>query len=408
MTNPQEPQNQIPERRQRPAAGVTFDEMIAIIVAFSTIGAILFWSLGGRKGGIASNFGLGGNSILSTGEDVAINIADANAEVDFGELESEFQNLKIASSSSRNQSLVLAPASGDTNLVSGIQSQSYGFDRVKRYAPLAGVATLPAIINSPNTNVDFDIDTLKIEPEGADVDKPVAVPVKPEGADVDKPVAVPVKPEDADVDKPVATAPNKVETPKDVVPGYWAYPFVERMNAKRDIPEFADNQNFEPDKLITRAGMATLISQAFKMKPENEGIKNFKDVSDKNAIAADVDKAVRTGFMQGYSDNEFRPLENIPRYQVLVTLATGLGFKPSQDPEQILQKFGDGADIPDWAKEQVAAASEAGLIVNSPKLGSNVLAPNQSATRAEVAAMIHQALVKTGELKPLESEYIVK
>ena len=411
MTNPQEPQNSIPERRQRPAAGVTFDEMIAIVVAFSTIGAILFWSLGGRRGGIANNFGLGGNNVLSPGEDVAINIADANAEVEFGELESESGNLNAANSSLRNESVVLSPASGDVNVVSGIQSQSYGFDRAKRYAPLAGVAALPALTNNSNTNVDLDVDTVKIDPESVKLETPLATaPDRVETPDAEQPaVTAPDKPEGAELETPVATAPNEVETPKDMSPTYWAYPFVEKMNAKLDIPEFADDQNFEPDKLITRAGMATLISQAFKMKAENESIKKFDDVSNQNALAADVDKAVRLGFMQGYSDNEFRPLENIPRYQVLVTLATGLGLKPSQDPEQILQQFGDSSDMPDWAKEQVAAAAEAGLIVNSPKSGNNnILSPNESATRAEVAAMIHQALVQTGELQPMESEYIVK
>ena len=40
MTNssPQDPQNQIPEpRRRRPAVGLTFDEMVAIFVAFTTV-----------------------------------------------------------------------------------------------------------------------------------------------------------------------------------------------------------------------------------------------------------------------------------------------------------------------------------------------------------------------------------
>ena len=112
--------------------------------------------------------------------------------------------------------------------------------------------------------------------------------------------------------------------------------------------------------------------------------------------------------MQGYSDDQFRPLENIPRYQVLVTLATGLGLKPSGNPEQVLQKLQNGTDIPDWAKSQVAAAAEAGLIVNRPDFGKNDLKPNESATRAEVAAMIHQALVNNKKLKSLDSEYIVK
>ncbi|MEY2856160.1 MAG: hypothetical protein RLZZ74_469, partial [Cyanobacteriota bacterium] len=57
MTNqtPPEPPSSMPERRRRPATGVTFDEMIAIIVAFSTIGAILFWTLGGKNAKLANN-----------------------------------------------------------------------------------------------------------------------------------------------------------------------------------------------------------------------------------------------------------------------------------------------------------------------------------------------------------------
>ena len=75
MTNPSppEPRNSIPEpipeRRRRPATGVTFDEMIAMIVAFSTIGTILFWAIGGRNSKLASNFGLGGGtSLLSSNQ----------------------------------------------------------------------------------------------------------------------------------------------------------------------------------------------------------------------------------------------------------------------------------------------------------------------------------------------------
>ena len=153
--------------------------------------------------------------------------------------------------------------------------------------------------------------------------------------------------------------------------------------------------------------MATLISQAFD-QPASQPAKNFTDVPNQNAIAADINKAVETGFMHGYSDKEFRPLENIPRYQVLVTLATGLGLKPSQDASSILGKFNDPDGVPDWAEEQVAAAAEAGLAVNRPGFSSNFLQPNEPATRAEVAAMIHQALVQLKQLKSIDSQYIVK
>ena len=402
MTNPQEPQNPISERRQRPATGVTFDEMIAIVVAFSTIGAILFWSLGGRRGGIANNFLGTGNSSFLIGKDIAANIADSDAELNFGNLESESDRLQIARDLPESKSSVVLAPSSEESAVLKLKTQSYDFDPGIKYAPLTGIATLPTFTNNRNLNqgiVTEEIEIEEVETEDVEVEVKTPVADAPK-AKVDKEVKTPV------ADAPKKT-PSQTEMPDDITPSYWAYPFVKKMNEQLEIPEFADDQNFEPDKLITRAGMATLISQAFDMQPENESIKKFKDVSNKNAIAADVDKAVRLGFMQGYSKDEFRPLENIPRYQVLVTLATGLGLKASQNPTQILNKFGDASDLPNWAKEQVAAAAEAGLIVNAPD-ANNSLNPNQAATRAEVAAMIHQALVKTGKLQPLESERIVR
>ncbi|MGL4883306.1 MAG: hypothetical protein ACRC8K_19940, partial [Waterburya sp.] len=84
MTNssPQEPQNPPPEDRQRAVGGVTFDEMIAIIVAFTTIGAILFWALGDTKGRFANNFGLGKNANwLSADKTPAIGLGVGNREI---------------------------------------------------------------------------------------------------------------------------------------------------------------------------------------------------------------------------------------------------------------------------------------------------------------------------------------
>ena len=386
MTNssPQDPQNPIPERRQKPAAGVTFDEMIAIIVAFSTIGALLFWTLGGRKGGIASNFGLGGNSsILSSDKTTATGFG-------LGNLESDRQNSSAAARredreiaallrESESPVVFVPPASDEPKLRGNVKKPAYQLDSGAKLVPLAGVAALPAL-NSPAAK----------KPQTPIVKKPDVVK-KPQAPIVKQPDVV-----------------KKPEMPNDISPEYWAYPFVKQMNGKGFVPDFSDDQNFEPDKLITRAGMATLVSQAFDYKTKNEGVKQFRDVPDDNALSADINEAVRTGFMQGYSENTFRPLENIPRYQVLVTLATGLDLKPSGDPDQILQKLDGGTDIPDWAKEQVAAAAESGLIVNRPEFANNSLNPNESATRGEVAAMIHQALVKTGKLNSIDSEYIFK
>jgi len=457
MTNrtPQEPPNSMPERRRRPATGVTFDEMIAIIVAFTTIGAILFWTLGGKNGKLANNFGLGGDRNLLASDKTI------DTDAGFGGILSkdagiEQQNPRQKDLKAENRRLTTQLKKQDTTNTGAAFNQtvnppapakrerkSFDFDAGAKLAPLAGVATLPALRgrsgDTGNTGIAGDIPAVNTEDQAIDNSPNAVIPeaTAPEKATpkINTPEAT--SPEKTSpnaiipgTNTPEQTTPEKVESaaktpdpaktepkaiipettkmPQDVVPEYWAYPFVKQMRDKALVPELAKNQEFDPDELITRASMATLVSQAFGEQPKTQSVKQFTDVSKDNAIAKDIDQAVSSGFMQGYSDDEFKPLENIPRYQVLVTLATGLGLKPSKDADQILQQFGDRTKMPDWAKEQVAAAMEAGLVVNSPDSVEGSLMPEKAATRAEVAAMIHQALVKTGKLKSLESEYIVK
>ena len=414
MTNPSPPesQNPIPERRRRPATGVTFDEMIAIVVAFTTIGSILFWAIGGRNSRLASNFGLNGSgNLLSSTKttDTGLGFGNILSEDTNGDLnlaqDLEAENRKLAARLNEIESPVAyIPPNEQVALSPTAEKKSFSLDSGAKLIPIAGVGAVSGFRgNTANNNISTDVpDTVAGEEEVIEsqpAEKPVAItpeePVEPEA-----------KPE-APEPEPQAITPETTQMPEDVVPDYWAYPFVKQMRDRALIPELAKNQEFEPDTLITRATMATLVSQAFDQQPPVKSIKKFNDVTNQNAIAEDIDRAVRIGFMQGYSDNEFRPLENIPRYQVLVTLATGLGLEPSKDAEQVLQKFSDSSNIPDWAKQQVAAATEAGFVVNPPGTEANSLTPERPATRGEVAAMIHQALVNTGKLEPLESEYVV-
>jgi hypothetical protein len=62
----------------------------------------------------------------------------------------------------------------------------------------------------------------------------------------------------------------------------------------------------------------------------------------------------------------------------------------------------DADQIPQHAVGDVAAATEAGLVVNHPE--PNVLEPNQPVSRGEMAAILHQALVYQNRLEPLPAE----
>ncbi|MBD0361556.1 MAG: S-layer homology domain-containing protein, partial [Coleofasciculus sp. C3-bin4] len=92
--------------------------------------------------------------------------------------------------------------------------------------------------------------------------------------------------------------------------------------------------------------------------------------------------------------------------QVLVALASGLGLTPTASSKEVLQTYQDAKQIPNYAKQQVSAATKAGLVVNYPN--PKLLNPNRDATRAEVAAFVYQALVEAGKVEPIPSKYVVQ
>ena len=185
----------------------------------------------------------------------------------------------------------------------------------------------------------------------------------------------------------------------DVPPDHWARPYVEAMYQQGVIPDFPDGQ-FQPDKPVTRAELAASIQRAFKGGSDVGSIP-FTDIPEGYWAKDAITHAVNTGFMSGYSDEIFKPNQNIPRYQVLVSLVSGLGLgkiEDSQEASALLQKFPDVESTPKWALGQVAASEKADLIVNQPQDGTD-LSPARPATRAEVSAMIYQALVNAGKIE---------
>ncbi|PSR17772.1 hypothetical protein C8255_10930, partial [filamentous cyanobacterium CCP3] len=197
-----------------------------------------------------------------------------------------------------------------------------------------------------------------------------------------------------------ATQPVNIS---DVPITHWAYPFIKPMYDAGYLPDLPDSQ-FRPDQPLTRAEMAALITQAFGGTSASAEL-TFTDVSSDYWAAEAINNAVAQGFMVGYPDGEFQPQRTIPRYEVIVALASGLNLTPPPAPEQTLQSFVDFSALPDWATPKAAAAAANNLIVNYP--ARDQIKPAQAATRAEIVAMLHQALVEQGELPAVESEYTV-
>lgn len=216
----------------------------------------------------------------------------------------------------------------------------------------------------------------------------------------DAPSITPIPPTKTEPETP-ETATKISENFVDVPETYWAYPFIQALQ-KEEIITMTEEQKYNPDETITRAEYAELIANSFDISEQREAI-DFKDISSDSAQK--ISRAVKQKFLSGYPDQTFQPNQPITRVHVLLSLVNGLGLTSTGNPEEILVIYEDQNDIPDYAKSAIATATEKGLVIIQPN--SQQFNPYDTATRAEVAAMIYQALVLTQGKAKIDSEYLV-
>jgi hypothetical protein len=178
---------------------------------------------------------------------------------------------------------------------------------------------------------------------------------------------------------------------------HWARPFIDTLADRQIIAGFPDG-TFKPDAPVTRAQFAAIVKNAFSNSAVRVS-RGFGDVPSSYWAATAIGKAYETGFMSGYPDGAFKPEQQIPKVQVLVALSSGLNFTPARAADTTLATFRDSGEIPAYAKSGVAAAAERDVVVNYPNV--SFLNPNETATRADVAAYIYQTLVNQGKLPPI-------
>lgn len=190
----------------------------------------------------------------------------------------------------------------------------------------------------------------------------------------------------------------------DVASDNWASPFIQELASRNIIAGFGDG-TFRPNEPVTRAQFAAILLKAFPNAPRVNTPINFSDVPSNYWGLQAIQTAYATGFLAGFPGGTFRPNDNIPRAQALVSLSNGLRYASTQPADSVLQVYTDAANIPGFARNSIAAATERRIVVNYPDV--RFLNPNQTATRADVAAFVYQALVSSGQVAAIQSPYVV-
>ncbi|OUS69186.1 hypothetical protein B1748_31715 [Paenibacillus sp. MY03] len=172
------------------------------------------------------------------------------------------------------------------------------------------------------------------------------------------------------------------------IAGHWAESIVKAAAAQGWVTGYED-ASFRPDLPVSRAQLAALLVRAYGRTADGSEL-SFSDSASIAAWAKPYAAAVQAaGFMNGYDDGSFRPDRPVSRAELSVVIARALGLEPASGSQAASPDFADAELIPTWARPAATALQEASIMRGR---GGNRFAPLETATRAEVCALILKAL----------------
>ena len=174
----------------------------------------------------------------------------------------------------------------------------------------------------------------------------------------------------------------------DVTEGDWFYDAV-RYAYETGLMDGVEDNLFAPNSETTRAQLVTILYR-LAGEPEPGGDSGFSDVAAGIWYTDAVAWAAENGIVNGVSDTEFAPGDDITREQlaaILYRYAAYQGYDVSQRAD--LSGFGDASSIRPYAQEALSWASAQGLVLG---FEDGSLRPQGTASRAQIAAVLMRFL----------------
>lgn len=178
----------------------------------------------------------------------------------------------------------------------------------------------------------------------------------------------------------------------DVAESHWAKASIDYV-VEKGLFSGTSDYTFEPSQDMTRAmyvvvlkRFGTNIDAKWNIPCDNPW--KFSDIPDGRWYSEAVAWAGGTGVVTGVGENQFDPDSPITREQMAVMTVNFAKLCGVELPSKVqASSFADEADIHDWAVSAVHAAQQAGIIQGRD---GNMFAPQETATRAEVAAIMQR------------------
>ena len=198
-----------------------------------------------------------------------------------------------------------------------------------------------------------------------------------------------------EVDKILAAAREALKTAgcpstnfTDVEENGWYHTGVDFMVKNGFMNGVADDA-FDVDGNLTRAQLVTILYR-IAGEPESTATNPFADVADGQWYTNAVIWAAENGIVKGVNTTTFAPNDQITREQIATIL---FRYAKAEKVEGKLAGFPDAEKVSDYAADAMAWAVEQGLINGiSESDGKTYLAPQETATRAQIAVILMRYL----------------
>jgi S-layer homology domain len=168
---------------------------------------------------------------------------------------------------------------------------------------------------------------------------------------------------------------------------------IQKVVTTKWMTNFSDG-NFYPERLITRAELATIMVKAFRLDKRQAVSKQnlvIPDVTPTNWAFDDIQIVLKTDIMKGYRGNMFFPNQRVTRAEAFAIFAQAYGvFQfPDDTVNETLAPSPDQASIPAWARKAIATVVTEGFI-NTDAQGN--IAPLRPMTRGDMAYLLSKYL----------------
>jgi hypothetical protein len=165
---------------------------------------------------------------------------------------------------------------------------------------------------------------------------------------------------------------------------HWAKEMIQKW-VERDIIHGNGKGEFQPEKLITKAELYTIINNVLGYTDTNTT--GFNDVKSQDWYYNDLLKARSAGYLTVYDNNKVNPKEYVRRQDAFKAIVEAFKIKINNDEEKL--NFSDEKKINPYAYGAVKSLVKNGAVL---RFSNNTIRPNDYISKVELLSVIDKLI----------------